>query len=360
MRFSPTNTRRWQRHLVDLPVRILPSNGISQTPLPGRGSEISEGGMALYVGIHLEPGDLMEVEFDTPHRVRVAGIVRSKVGYCFGLEFLTPLLAGERSAESQQQASSVDTLSVRKADSYTVLDQRLKVPRPRVETDVSSHPAAVPLFTAREKAMREEIKLDRILNDVAASALQATGATGVAIGLGRKDAMICRAAAGLSFPDLGVRINTESGLTAAAIRRQMSQWCSDTESDSRVDVEICRQLGVRSIIVVPVRSWDTVVGVFAIFSANPDAFSLGDLNRVKVLAQWASEAIESTAANTAPQTIAPAIVRPDHSGGEHGVDVNSERTHGVELKNYAMRIQRAIVLALLMLAVILIVHWAAN
>ncbi len=316
--------------------------------------------MALYVGIHLEPGDLMEVEFDTPHRVRVAGIVRSKVGYCFGLEFLTPLLAGERSAESQQHASSADKLSVGTADSYTVLDQHLKVPRPRVETDVSSHPAAKPFFTAREKAMRDEIKLDRILHDVAASALQATGATGVAIGLGREDAMICRAAAGLSFPDLGVRINTESGLTAAAIRRQMSQWCSDTESDSRVDVEICRQLGVRSIIVVPVRSWDTVVGVFAIFSANPDAFSLGDLNRVKELAQRASEAIETTVGNTVPQTIAPAIVRPDHLGGEHRVDVYSERAHGVEPWNYVVTIRRAMVLALLMLAVILIVHWAAN
>ncbi len=316
--------------------------------------------MALYVGIQLEPGDLMEVEFETPHCVRVAGIVRSKVGYCFGLEFLTPLLAGERSAESQQHASSADKLSVGTADSYTVLDQHLKVPRPRVETDVSSHPAAKPFFTAREKAMRDEIKLDRILHDVAASALQATGATGVAIGLGREDAMICRAAAGLSFPDLGVRINTESGLTAAAIRRQMSQWCSDTESDSRVDVEICRQLGVRSIIVVPVRSWDTVVGVFAIFSANPDAFSLGDLNRVKELAQRASEAIETTVGNTVPQTIAPAIVRPDHLGGEHRVDVYSERAHGVEPWNYVVTIRRAMVLALLMLAVILIVHWAAN
>src|SRR6266851_7198696 len=125
MRISPANTRRWQRHLVDLPVRILPSNGISQTPLPGRGSEISEGGMALYVGIHLKPGDLMEVEFEAPHRVRVSGIVRSKVGYCFGLEFLTPL-GRDRSAESQQQVSSADELSVRTADSCTVLDQHLK------------------------------------------------------------------------------------------------------------------------------------------------------------------------------------------------------------------------------------------
>jgi len=205
----------------------------------------------------------------------------------------------------------------------------------------------MPFFAAREKLMRDEPELDRILNDVAARALQTTGATSVAIGLGREDAMFCYATAGLPFPDLGVRSNTETGLTAVAIRRQMSQWCTDTESDSRVDVEVCRQLGIRSIIVVPVCARDTVVGVIAIFSANPDAFSLSDLNRVKDLAQWASEAIETTTVgNIAPQTTAPGIARPDDLGRGHPVDVNSVRTYGAEIGKYVMRIRRAIVLAL--------------
>jgi len=194
--------------------------------------------------------------------------------------------------------------------------------------------------------MRNEPKLDCILNDVAARALQATGATSVVIGLGREDAMICCATAGLPFPDLEVRINTELGLTAVAIRRQMSQWCNDTESDSRVDVEVCRQLGVRSIIVVPVCVQDMVVGVIAIFSANPDAFSLGDLNSVKELAQLASEGIETTTVgNIAQPTTAPAATRPEHSGRGHLIDVNSVRS-GVEIGEYATRIFRAIVLAL--------------
>ena len=195
--------------------------------------------------------------------------------------------------------------------------------------------------------MRNEPKLDCILNDVAARALQATGATSVVIGLGREDAMICCATAGLPFPDLKVRINTESGLTAVAIRRQMSQWCNDTESDSRVDVEVCRQLGVRSIIVVPVCVRDTVVGIIAIFSANPDAFSLGDLNSVKELAQLASEAIETTTVgNIGLQTAAPVITRPGHLGRGHLGDVNAVQTCGVELRKYATRIWCAIVLAL--------------
>ena len=306
---APPNTRRWQRHPIDLPVRILPSNGISQTVLPGRGSEISEGGMSLYVGIHLEPGDLMEVEFETPYCARVKGIVRSRVGYCFGLEFLTPLLAGDKSAKSQQ---SLPYKLPQLADFCTVPQLELETPRSRAQLDVSKQPSAARAFAHREQAKRDEPKLDGVLHDIAARALEATGANSVAIGLGREGAMICRATAGLALPDVGVRINTESGLTAAAIRSQMSQWCNDTESDSRVDVEVCRQLGVRSMIVMPVRARGTVVGVFAIFSANPDAFALSDLKRVKELARGTTAAIETALAKAAPQTIAPAIAGRDH------------------------------------------------
>jgi hypothetical protein len=44
--------------------------------------------MALYGGVPLQPGDLMEVEFQTSNRLRVAASVRDRNGYCFGLEFL--------------------------------------------------------------------------------------------------------------------------------------------------------------------------------------------------------------------------------------------------------------------------------
>jgi hypothetical protein len=84
-----------------------------------RGSEISEGGMTLYVEIHLEPGDSMELQFEIPSRnPGGSGTVRSRVGYSFGLEFLTPLLAGDRSGEAQQQESSADKLPVRMVDTY--------------------------------------------------------------------------------------------------------------------------------------------------------------------------------------------------------------------------------------------------
>jgi PilZ domain len=87
---SPVNTRRWSRHPVELPVRVFPRGGDSKLTVQGRGIEISEGGMTLYAGVPLKPGDLMDLEFQTSG-ARIAAIVRNQTGFCFGLEFLTPL-----------------------------------------------------------------------------------------------------------------------------------------------------------------------------------------------------------------------------------------------------------------------------
>lgn len=88
---SPVNTRRWSRHPVELPVRVFPRGGDSKLTVQGRGIEMSEGGMTLYAGVPLKPGDLMDLEFQTPGGTRVSAIVRNRTGFCFGLEFLTPL-----------------------------------------------------------------------------------------------------------------------------------------------------------------------------------------------------------------------------------------------------------------------------
>jgi len=90
MPISP-QTRRWDRLPVDLSVRVVTSKGFSTTVVSGRGTEMSQGGMVLYAGIMLNPGDLLELEFDTPFHSRIPAIVRSRNGFCFGLEFIAPL-----------------------------------------------------------------------------------------------------------------------------------------------------------------------------------------------------------------------------------------------------------------------------
>lgn len=112
---SPVNTRRWPRHPVELPVRILPRGGDSKVAIPGRGIEISEGGMTLYAGLPLKPGDQMDLEFQTAGGARIAAVVRNRTGFCFGLEFLTPLGSDPkppRFAQARAPASNGDLRSV--------------------------------------------------------------------------------------------------------------------------------------------------------------------------------------------------------------------------------------------------------
>lgn len=87
------NRRRWDRLPVDIQVRVITSKGDDTTVVRGRGTEMSEGGMMLYAGLLLNPGDTLEIEFDTPVASRVPAVVRSRNGFCFGLEFLAPLPA---------------------------------------------------------------------------------------------------------------------------------------------------------------------------------------------------------------------------------------------------------------------------
>jgi PilZ domain len=136
--FSPASTRRWLRHPVDMPVSVVFQSGTSTMVAPGRGIELSEGGMALYAGLQLKPFDLVQVEFQYPHHVKVAGIVRNRSGCCFGLEFLSPLPIATGAAsnleevivEEQKTAENAITYSLRMRDLYLhekrVEMQRLK------------------------------------------------------------------------------------------------------------------------------------------------------------------------------------------------------------------------------------------
>src|ERR1700751_719876 len=127
---SPVNTRRWPRHPVELPVRVFPRSD-SKLTYQGRGIEMSEGGMTLYAGAPLKPGDLMDIEFQTPGGSRIAAVVRSRTGFCFGLEFLTPL-----SGESPKIPPVRKPPSAESGDVHTML-RRKEVEMERLRKEIA-------------------------------------------------------------------------------------------------------------------------------------------------------------------------------------------------------------------------------
>src|SRR5579863_3233512 len=102
------------------------------------------------------------------------------------------------------------------------------------------------------EGLAADLALDLVLHDIVERARVTTQSTAAAIALTRDGQIVCRATTGENAPDLGVPLNTRSGLSAACVESRQWQRCDDAESDPRVDKEICRRLGVRSMLVFPV------------------------------------------------------------------------------------------------------------
>ena len=138
-------------------------------------------------------------------------------------------------------------------------------------------PDAIPSEIANE--MVESSRLNRILEE----ACLASGATGAAIALVQGAHMVCRVATGPNAPDVGTRLDPSIGLSGSCIRTRQLQQCNDTETDPRVDLENCRGLGVRSILVLPLIDGCELVGLFEILSSRPNAFVELDLRSFQTL-----------------------------------------------------------------------------
>lgn len=83
--------RRWTRYGVDVQVRaVVRSAGQSRTVL-GRGSDISVGGMALYLATELVIGEVIEVDVTLPYATapfHALAVVRSRRSYQYGVEYV--------------------------------------------------------------------------------------------------------------------------------------------------------------------------------------------------------------------------------------------------------------------------------
>jgi GAF domain-containing protein len=128
-----------------------------------------------------------------------------------------------------------------------------------------------------------EIDLEPGISIIAEKAQVLTGATGAAIALRRGSEIVCRARTGRTAPDIGVRLQTDRGLSAECVRTGEVLLCNDAESNPRVDWATCRRMGVRSILAAPLRHFQRTLGVFEVLSSTPHAFDNNDVATMQFL-----------------------------------------------------------------------------
>jgi TonB family protein len=133
-------------------------------------------------------------------------------------------------------------------------------------------------------------ELDAILHRISDAALKLSQATGSAIAMWKDGAVVCRASCGEGAPPLGAHLSVESGISGHCLRSGLAQHCGETETDPRVDAELCRQLGLRSVAVLPIRGWRGVNGILEVFSTEPRAFREQHFELLEQLAGLAERA----------------------------------------------------------------------
>lgn len=150
--------------------------------------------------------------------------------------------------------------------------------------------------------------LDAALQLLVERAQYITGASGAAIALrrGQHNDMVCRASAGSNAPQLGALLSMEYGLSGECASTRLPQRCDDAERDPRVNHEICRQLGIASVVVMPILSDEQVLGVFELFSGKPRAFEERDVSALLRLSEMVETAVKQAAAM-------PAMPDPGHA-----------------------------------------------
>jgi N-acetylmuramoyl-L-alanine amidase len=170
-------------------------------------------------------------------------------------------------------------------------------------------------LTREDDWQLEQFVLDEVLQLVAERALAITGADGVALALAENDAIVCRASAGRIAPDTGMRLDPNSGFSGECLISGRIVRCDDVDTDPRVNLEACRQLGVRSLVAVPLSAKQSVIGLLEAFSAEPYGFNDSDVRSLNLLAELILSAMrpeeEDRLAEISQRVVQQATVVPE-------------------------------------------------
>jgi two-component system NtrC family sensor kinase len=152
--------------------------------------------------------------------------------------------------------------------------------------------------------MQAGLDLHRVMQRICEQARVLCQAEGAAVGMIEGDELVYRVSVGSAEPFDGFRLKVEKSLTGASVLRGEVLHTRDTETDERVNRGSTRQLGIRSMITVPLRDGPRVTGALNIVSRQPHAFTERDARTMELLAVMLGTALANAAEYEAKQKLA--------------------------------------------------------
>jgi len=168
------------------------------------------------------------------------------------------------------------------------------------------------IITTQYDIATAELDLQAVMDLIAVRTQALTQASGVVIELLEGETLTARAASGRAASFLELQEASVAGLSRECVQTGEILCCNDAERDPRVDLHLCRRLGARSLIVVPLLYNRQPVGVMQVQSPELYAFSAMDIHTLQLMAGLIGAAMSHSAEFEAKQTLlSEAIARAD-------------------------------------------------
>ena len=129
------------------------------------------------------------------------------------------------------------------------------------------------------------MELDRqiIVQMVAERSQKLTGADGASVHLIEGEELVTESATGILLPFAGTRVPSSMSLVGRAVQSGQVQYCRDSETDPWVDQSLCRRIGMRSLVIVPLVHGVRVIGVVSGVSRRTAAFEAGFISALRLM-----------------------------------------------------------------------------
>lgn len=148
------------------------------------------------------------------------------------------------------------------------------------------------IIQIQSRLAEAHFNLDAFMQLAAEQMQEITPATGVVVELVEGDKMVYRAATGTIANYLGLRLDMQGSISGLCVTSNQVLRSDDTEIDSRVNLEACRKVGARSMIVAPLVHESKTVGVLKILSIHTNGFTDLDVQTLQIMAGFIASGIE--------------------------------------------------------------------
>lgn len=124
----------------------------------------------------------------------------------------------------------------------------------------------------------------QVVDVVTRRAQELTRSSGAVVEMSDGSDMLYWSASGIAENHLGLRLPSHNSLSGLCMRTGQVLQCDDSEEDPRVNREACRKVGLRSMLVVPLRYADRGIGVLKVMSPYRYCYQPQDVRTLEMLA----------------------------------------------------------------------------